>query len=645
MRVSPSYYPSRARCRYAAALLLCLWGAACSSSSTTVTSPSAGRCGVSLAASPTSVDAAGGNGLVNVSIDRDCTWDAHADADWIALSAPTSGQGSGTVRFTASPNQLASPRSGAVVVNDQRVSVAQAAASCRYDLSDSGGRVPAAGGTLAVTVTAQPGCRWTAASQVEWVRIDQGREGSGDGAVAIVVTPNGGQPREATIVIAGRQYLVSQDGTSSDPTPGPTPPTPGCQYNLSPSTVSFDSAGGEGTVTVGASSSACAWGAVSSVPWIMVVTTGGNGSGTVRYTVAANPATAERTGTLTIAGALVRVSQAAAAAPACGFEVSPVTVSVGTAGNEDNIRVTATAPSCTWTAVSNVSWITVGTGSGAGSGNVRYTVAANTGSQRTGTLTVAGTAVSFTQAAAAPTCQLEVSPQTVSVGAAGNEDNIRVTASASSCGWTAVSNAPWITVGTASGSGSGNVRYTVAANTGGARTGTLTVAGVTVTVTQAAAPPCTFTVSPQSQSFPVDGGEGRVSVDASASSCAWTATTTATWITITAGGGSGDADVRYQVAANTGAARTATLMVAGVAVMVSQAAAPAPGSVVITGRISGLSGNCPAISFTVEGRLVHTNAATVFEDRCDRIRDRDNLTVTGLNQADGSVLAQRVREN
>jgi hypothetical protein len=80
-------------------------------------------------------------------------------------------------------------------------------------------------------------------------------------------------------------------------------------------------------------------------------------------------------------------------------------------------------------------------------------------------------------------------------------------------------------------------------------------------------------------------------------------------------------------------------------VMVSQAAAPAPGSVVITGRISGLSGNCPAISFTVEGRLVHTNAATVFEDRCDRIRDRDNLTVTGLNQADGSVLAQRVREN
>ena len=39
----------------------------------------------------------------------------------------------------------------------------------------------------------------------------------------------------------------------------------------------------------------------------------------------------------------------------------------------------------------------------------------------------------------------------------------------------------------ASGSGNGSVAFTVAANAGGARTGTITVAGQTFTVTQAAA--------------------------------------------------------------------------------------------------------------------------------------------------------------
>jgi ABC-type molybdate transport system ATPase subunit len=56
--------------------------------------------------------------------------------------------------------------------------------------------------------------------------------------------------------------------------------------------------------------------------------------------------------------------------------------------------------------------------------------------------------------------------------------------SGTSCAWTAVSNASWITVTAgASGSGIGAVTLTVAATTT-ARTGTLTVAGRTVTVTE-----------------------------------------------------------------------------------------------------------------------------------------------------------------
>ena len=47
---------------------------------------------------------------------------------------------------------------------------------------------------------------------------------------------------------------------------------------------------------------------------------------------------------------------------------------------------------CTWTAVSNDSWITISAGTaGTGNGTVSYSVAANTGTtSRTGTMTIGG---------------------------------------------------------------------------------------------------------------------------------------------------------------------------------------------------------------------------------------------------------------
>jgi hypothetical protein len=54
---------------------------------------------------------------------------------------------------------------------------------------------------------------------------------------------------------------------------------------------------------------------------------------------------------------------------------------------------------CTWTATSDVSWITVGTSGGSGSATVNYIVAANSGiGTRTGTLTIAGQTFTVSQA-------------------------------------------------------------------------------------------------------------------------------------------------------------------------------------------------------------------------------------------------------
>jgi hypothetical protein len=83
-----------------------------------------------------------------------------------------------------------------------------------------------------------------------------------------------------------------------------------------------------------------------------------------------------------------------------------------------------------------------------------------------------------------PPCAYTLSPMNQSFAFGGGGGSVNVTTT-SGCGWTAGSNAAWISV-TGGGSGSGAVNYTVAVNPGfSSRTGTLTIAGQTFTVTQA----------------------------------------------------------------------------------------------------------------------------------------------------------------
>jgi hypothetical protein len=173
------------------------------------------------------------------------------------------------------------------------------------------------------------------------------------------------------------------------------------------------------------------------------------------------------------------------AAKTCSYTISPTSASVAASGGSGTVSV-STASGCTWTAASNAGWITITSGgSGRGNASVGYSVAANTGSARTGTLTVAGKSFTIAQAG---TCSYAISPTSASVAAAGGTGSVTVTAG-TGCSWTAASNASWITItaGT-SGTGNGTVSYSVAGNTStSSRTGTLTVAGNTFTVTQAGA--------------------------------------------------------------------------------------------------------------------------------------------------------------
>jgi uncharacterized protein (TIGR03437 family) len=179
------------------------------------------------------------------------------------------------------------------------------------------------------------------------------------------------------------------------------PPTITCTYALSSTAWYAPAGGGTGSVSVN-TTAGCSWTAVSGVSWITITSgASGTGNGSVTYSVAANTSVSGRTGTLTIAGQTFTVTQAWV--PTCSYSIAPTSASVPASGGPGGIAVTTTA-NCSWTATSNVNWITVTSGSsGTGNGAVTYSVAANTSSaSRTGTLTIAGQILSMTQAGGGP---------------------------------------------------------------------------------------------------------------------------------------------------------------------------------------------------------------------------------------------------
>ncbi len=84
----------------------------------------------------------------------------------------------------------------------------------------------------------------------------------------------------------------------------------GCQQTLSAASTTFNATGGGGMVNVASSTANCPWTAESNADWIAINSGGsGSGAGTLRFTVAANPAFTPRTGTITIAGHSFNISQ------------------------------------------------------------------------------------------------------------------------------------------------------------------------------------------------------------------------------------------------------------------------------------------------------------------------------------------------
>ena len=223
------------------------------------------------------------------------------------------------------------------------------------------------------------------------------------------------------------------------------------------------------------------WSAKSNVGWIVIPTgDSGVGSAEISLNVTANPSVLDRSGTVTIAGKTINVYQKGLAS-----SLSYDNKLIGEDGGSGTVEL-YTEGNAAWTAVSDVSWISIATGaSGAGNGSIMYVVDpyTQTSASRTGTITIAGKKLYITQRG----YELSIDPAVREIGCNAGQGEFGISASIDVV-WQVIVTEDWITiVGDKSGNGDGTLHYTVKDNnTGAARTGKIIVAGEVYTITQLA---------------------------------------------------------------------------------------------------------------------------------------------------------------
>lgn len=258
-------------------------------------------------------------------------------------------------------------------------------AKCTYSLNATSVAPPASGGSFSSTISTVSGCPWTASSGANWITFSGATSGSGNGSVNYTVQANSAtSSRSSSLTIAGVTVTVTQAGAPA--------------ATLSPTSASYSTSGGKGSFTVTTPGNA-SWTATSNSTWI-AITSGGSSAGgnkTVNYSVAANTGATARTGTITVSGVAFTITESGLT---CTYSVSVGAITGVSGGFNGSISVFSPA-GCSWTASSNVSWLSVTSGSsGAGNGTVLFFAASNpNNSSRTGVLTVAGFNIALTEGA------------------------------------------------------------------------------------------------------------------------------------------------------------------------------------------------------------------------------------------------------
>ncbi len=389
-----------------------------------------------------------------------CVWTViNTNTDWITVPI-TNGSGSNLISYSLTSNKTSHhSRTGMLAIADQIYTIIQWGTACEYVLSPVTWLHGAGMETGLVSVASNGGCPWTVDKTNDWITLNDNTNGIGIGSVGYTVSPNlGRNARSGILNIAGQSFLINQAA---------------CAFTLLPTERLHGSGLESGLVTVTGSTN-CSWNIFNPNPWITV----GSAIVTPSPILAID---SKALGFLTLGwtpSTAVFVLQRTASLK------EPVawttTTNVPTL-NQGRLAVTLPAPN--GSQFYRLALASSG-GENLGSGTVTYSVEPNPfGKDRTGVLTIAGQPFTITQQGIP--CAYELSDTQWDHGEGYEAGEVDVTAAAPDCPWSVRNTNAWISlISSPNQSGSGSVIYTVDANTGPARNGTLMIAGFPFLVNQ-----------------------------------------------------------------------------------------------------------------------------------------------------------------
>lgn len=252
-------------------------------------------------------------GTFTVTTASECPWTARSNASWVVVNGEGRGTGTASVSYSVARNIDTAARSTTIEVAGRSFAITQSgdAGACQYSVTPVAFSPCMPHGTIAVSVSTQASCPWTAASGASWLNVTTGGSGTGNGSIAIGYSDNYDAPREGVVMVrwptptAGQNVHVAQAG---------------CRYGVSRKVIDMEAAGGNASFDVlqqsdplacgGATQDRCVWTAVSDAAWITITSSmPRTGDNPVAFTVAPNASTSSRTGTITVRDQVVTITQ------------------------------------------------------------------------------------------------------------------------------------------------------------------------------------------------------------------------------------------------------------------------------------------------------------------------------------------------
>ena len=395
-------------------------------------------------------------------------------------------------------------------------------AHCSFSIYPLVETVDAAGDTVSITVSTADDCTWGVFTDAAWVTLGAA-EGMGSGSVAYSVSANTGPQRIAEVVVAGRAHRVTQEN--------------GCAYTLAPETATVPAAGTDGAVALDCGAG-CAWTASTRSSWIQLDLAEGVGPAQIGFHVAPNSGAA-RAGEIKVAGQVCAVIQESG----CAFEVAMTELVTHIPAEACALSVPVSAgPGCVWAAESHTPWLELDIGGGTGPGTVMVTAQRNTSPTRTGTITVAGWEIAYTQEGG---CAYELWAPALTLAAEALNASVHLYAGPD-CPWEATLSEDWLRVdGPTFGAGDQVLDIRMDANFGLERSAVLQAGGQELELVQENG--CAPELRPGTTTVPPEGGVVEFTVTAWGG-CPWSVAAEADWVrVVSAAEGTGPGTVRVDV--------------------------------------------------------------------------------------------------